>query len=173
MKTPNAKALTQTLVGNIKLARERVAIAESQFQAARERAKLAKRRRKEIKLIARRARKQAKQAKAALAEATEALTEAEAKLANVGRRSESRGTAHARPFAKAIAAAPRKRAASRRKVTSVSSATSPAPGPAAPGQPAPGLEQPASATTPVVATRDGEPHADPSAATALTQPEAP
>ena len=53
LKTSNAKTNTQKLAGNVKLAREQLAIAESQFQEARERAGLAKRRRKEIKQIGR------------------------------------------------------------------------------------------------------------------------
>ncbi len=173
MKTSEAKTDTQEPAGNVKLARERVAIAESQFQAASERARLAKRRRKEIKLIARRARKQAKQAKAALAEAKEALAAAEAKLADTGRRSVSRKPTKARPAAKARAAAPRKRVAPRRKVTPVSSATSPQPELAAPDRPAPGPAQSASVAAPVVSARDGETHPDSSGTTALTQTEAP
>lgn len=140
MKTSNSKTEAQKLAGDVKLARDRVAMAETKFKAARQRARLAKRRRKEVKLIARRARKEAKQAKAALAEAKQALAEIEAKLARFSRRAAGGKRAKSRPTAKAAAAAHGKR------VKPVRPATSPAPEPET-------LDQFASDAAPAVAAQ--------------------
>ena len=131
MKTANAKTDSQKLAGGVQKARLRVASAETLWQAAKQQARAAKRRRKEIKIIARRARQQAKAAKADLADARTALAEAEAKLAQSGKRVATRkpfqAKTTAKPVAKRAIAAPKRKAVRTRKATAVTIDPPPAP----------------------------------------------
>ena len=81
MNTSRAEIDSRPLAGTVEIARLRVAAAEAQWKAAKERSRVAKRQRKEAKLVARRARNEAKQSKADLLEARKALAEAEGQLA--------------------------------------------------------------------------------------------
>ena len=80
MKKSKPSNRSQKLTSEVQLARIRVAKAESDLNAARERSRAAKRRRKDARQAARRAKKQVRLAKANLSEAIEALTEAKTKL---------------------------------------------------------------------------------------------
>lgn len=139
MKTSNAKAAAQQLAGTVRMARLRLATAETRWQKAKQEARAAKCRRKEIKAIAHRARKQAKQAKADLAEARKALAAAEAKLAQSDSRATTRKPSKAKIRAKPVAgrevAAARKNTLPARQRPAVSSAPSPTPEPAAEATP--------------------------------------
>ena len=101
MKTLKRPTLTgaQKLVGEIQLARIRLARAGSKLELAQVQARAAKRRRKEAKQAARRAKKQAQHAKEEFAEARQRLDKAEARFAKTG---EQRGPA-ARPPKKKLA----------------------------------------------------------------------
>ena len=81
MKTSRHAKASRKLIGEIQLAKLRLARAESQLNLAREQSRLAKRQRKEAKQAARRARKQARQAKGVFKQAKLLLAEAQTRLA--------------------------------------------------------------------------------------------
>jgi hypothetical protein len=86
MKATKGTGSQDNLIGDIEIARVRLAEAQVQCKAAKEQARLAKRRRKEARQAARQARKQARLAKAGFAEAKQALAKAEKKLARAQKR---------------------------------------------------------------------------------------
>jgi hypothetical protein len=85
MKTIERTSATQTLLGEVQMARIRLAKAQSELVTAREQFRSAKRRRKEARQAARRAKKEARRAKKGVAEAEAFLAEAEARLASARR----------------------------------------------------------------------------------------
>ena len=86
MKSPKQMATSPKIIGEVHLARIRLARAECQLGSAKQQSRLARRRRKEAKLAACRAKKQARQAKKELSEAKLALAQAEDKLTRLKQR---------------------------------------------------------------------------------------
>ncbi len=150
MNASKPTATRQSLIQEIRLARVRLAKAESQRKVAQEQARLAKRRRKAAKEAARRAKKKAKRAKRAVAEAKRGLAEAEKNYALAARRA-ARTRTRSRPPAKAGVVARRKKPVRRPIARSASPAASPGSKPVRPDLPKPGAARGVSGVKPAVA----------------------